>query len=165
MPNIENSTLHFSQGFSFSWRGEETEGRPRRSLHPKKLTVKDNYLKNAARPLTSTEVARDPKRSGARPQLSFPQKRSNGSCQRLLIKRLMQLAQLNTQCLTFDSTDVFYTKELSSFIDLYNLSNLIKTPTCHFKDSSTSIDIILTSKSRRFFNSNSYELGISDCHS
>ena len=56
-------------------------------------------------------------------------------------------------------------KELSSFIDLYNLSNLIETPTCHFKDSSTSIDIILTSKSRRFFNSNSYELGISDCHS
>ena len=56
-------------------------------------------------------------------------------------------------------------KELSSFIDLYNLSNLIKTPTCHFKDSSTSIDIILTSKSRRFFNSNSFELGISDCHS
>merc|ERR1712015_434368 len=56
-------------------------------------------------------------------------------------------------------------KELNNFMDLYNLSNLIKTPTCHFKGNSSSIDVILTNKPRRFFNSNSFELGVSDCHS
>ena len=42
-------------------------------------------------------------------------------------------------------------KELNNFMDLYNLSNLIKTSTCHFKGNSSSIDVILTNKPRRFF--------------
>ena len=56
-------------------------------------------------------------------------------------------------------------KEFNNFMDLYNLSNLIKTPTCHFKGNSSSIDIILTNKPRRFFHSDSFELGVSDYHS
>lgn len=55
-------------------------------------------------------------------------------------------------------------KELKSFMDIYNLTNLIKKPTCHFKNHKSSIDIILTNKPNRFFNSNSFELGVSDCH-
>ena len=55
-------------------------------------------------------------------------------------------------------------KDLMNFMELYNLSNLIKTPTCHFKDHSSSIDVFLTNKPRRFFNSKSFELGVSDCH-
>jgi hypothetical protein len=55
-------------------------------------------------------------------------------------------------------------KDLINFMDMYNFSNLIKSQTCHFKDNSSSIDVMLTNKPRRFFNSNSFELGVSDCH-
>ena len=56
-----------------------------------------------------------------------------------------------------------YTK-LKNFMDLHNLKNLIKEKTCFFKDHKSSIDVILTNKPRRFFKSQCYELGISDCH-
>ena len=55
-------------------------------------------------------------------------------------------------------------KELLNFMNLYNLSNLIKDSTCHFKDHNSSIDVMLTNKPKRFFNSKSFELGVSDCH-
>ena len=55
-------------------------------------------------------------------------------------------------------------KELSEFMDIFNLSNLIKNKTCFFKDHESSIDVMLTNKPRRFFNSQTFELGISDCH-
>ena len=55
-------------------------------------------------------------------------------------------------------------KELSEFLDIFNLTNLINDKTCFFKDHESSLDVILTNKPRRFFNSYAFELGISDCH-
>ena len=55
-------------------------------------------------------------------------------------------------------------KQFNEFFDIFNLSNLIKEKTCFFKDHESSIDVILTNKPKIFFNSQSFELGVSDCH-
>ena len=55
-------------------------------------------------------------------------------------------------------------KELGGFMDIFNLTNLIKDKTCFFRDHQSSIDVLLTNKPRRFFNSYTFELGVSDCH-
>ena len=55
-------------------------------------------------------------------------------------------------------------KELKEFMDIFNLKNLIKDNTCFFRDHESLIDVILTNKPRQFFNSNAFEIGISDCH-
>ena len=55
-------------------------------------------------------------------------------------------------------------KNLMNFKDLFGLSNLIKQKTCFFKDHESSIDVILTNQPKKFKNSFSIELGISDCH-
>ena len=54
---------------------------------------------------------------------------------------------------------------LKEFCDLYNLKNLIKVPTC-FKnpDFLTSIDVMLTTSYRGFYNSCAIETGLSDFH-
>ena len=54
---------------------------------------------------------------------------------------------------------------MSEFCDVYNLSNLIKEPTC-FKnpENPSSIDVILANKSRSFQNSKALEMGLSDHH-
>ena len=54
-------------------------------------------------------------------------------------------------------------KQLTEFLDVFNLSNLIKEKTCFFKDHESLIDVILTNKPRRFINSQSFEFGVSDC--
>ena len=50
-------------------------------------------------------------------------------------------------------------------VDIYNLRNLIKEPTCfkNVKNPST-IDLILTNRARRFQNSMAKETGLSDHH-
>ena len=54
---------------------------------------------------------------------------------------------------------------MSEFCDIYNLQNLITDPTC-FKNPTnpSSIDVILTNKSRSFQNSQVIETGLSDHH-
>ena len=46
----------------------------------------------------------------------------------------------------------------------FGLYNLIKDKTCFFRDNESSIDVILTNTAKKFFNSTTFELGISDCH-
>ena len=55
-------------------------------------------------------------------------------------------------------------EDLLNFMTTFNLKNLIKDMTCFSKDHKSSIDIILTNKSKSFFKSNVFELGLSDCH-
>lgn len=55
-------------------------------------------------------------------------------------------------------------KELNEFLDIYSLKNLIKDKTCFFRDHESSIDVILTNRHRKIFNSQSFEVGLSDCH-
>ena len=54
---------------------------------------------------------------------------------------------------------------MSEFCALYNLTNLIKEPTCYKNvDKSTSIDLILTNHARCFQHSGIHETGLSDFH-
>ena len=48
--------------------------------------------------------------------------------------------------------------------DVFNLSNLIKEPTCFKSQNGTLIDLILTNRPRSFMKSQAFELGLSDCH-
>ena len=53
-------------------------------------------------------------------------------------------------------------KAMSDFLDIYNLKNLVKNPTC-FKNP-TCIDLILTNKRKSFQPCVLLETGISDFH-
>ena len=64
---------------------------------------------------------------------------------------------------TQDSQHPGYNK-LSSFCDVFGLSNLVTTKTCFTKSHSSSIDVILTNKPRSFLNTSVFETGLSDCH-
>lgn len=55
-------------------------------------------------------------------------------------------------------------KQLNDLMDIFNLTNLIKEKTFFFRDHESSIDVILTNKPRKYFNSKSFELVVSDCH-
>ena len=55
--------------------------------------------------------------------------------------------------------------KLKVFCETYDLSNLIKVPTCFQSNESTSIDVILTNKNRSFINSRSVANALSDHHS
>ena len=48
--------------------------------------------------------------------------------------------------------------------DVFNLSSLIKEPTCFKSQNGTLLDLILTNKPRSFMKSQAFELGFSDCH-
>ena len=64
---------------------------------------------------------------------------------------------------THDRKCVGYS-DLSEFMDIFGLNNLTKDKTCFFKCNESSIDVILTNKPRKFFKSQTFELGCSDCH-
>ena len=54
---------------------------------------------------------------------------------------------------------------MGEFMNIYNLKNLIKGPTCYkYPDKTSCIDLILTNKSRSFYSSHIIETGISDFH-
>ena len=55
-------------------------------------------------------------------------------------------------------------QNIRNFLDAYGLNNLVKSPTCHKSDSSTSIDLILTNRSRSLKNTQTIETGLSDFH-
>ena len=54
--------------------------------------------------------------------------------------------------------------DYESFLDTFNLKNLIKKTTCHTKTASSSLDVLLTNRNRLFFNTIVLETGISDVH-
>ena len=64
---------------------------------------------------------------------------------------------------TLDKQDIGY-NSLVSFSDVYGLSNLVTTKTCFAKNSSSSIDVFLTSWPRCFQKTSVFETGISDYH-
>ena len=53
---------------------------------------------------------------------------------------------------------------LSDMKDVFNLSNLIKEPTCFKSQNGTLLDLVLTNKPRSFMKSQAFELGFSNCH-
>ena len=53
---------------------------------------------------------------------------------------------------------------LSDMKDVFNLSNLIKEPTCFKSENGTLLDLILTNKPRSFMKSQASELGFSNRH-
>ena len=55
--------------------------------------------------------------------------------------------------------------EISNFMDIYGLKNLIKSPTCYKSaDNPSSIDMFLTNKTSGFQNTTTIEVGLSDFH-
>ena len=64
---------------------------------------------------------------------------------------------------THDIQHPGYTR-LSSFCDVFGLSNLVNDKTCFTKNHSTSIDVMLTNKPRCFQNTTVFETGLSDFH-
>ena len=55
-------------------------------------------------------------------------------------------------------------KELIQLLDMFNLTNLIKENTYFSREKGSEIDVILTNSPKRFYNSTTFELGISDVH-
>ena len=75
---------------------------------------------------------------------------------------ILVLGDINVNILNKES---YGYNEYIYFLETFNFSNLIKSATCHTKDSSTSLDVILTNKNKCCFNNIVYETGISDVHS
>ena len=55
-------------------------------------------------------------------------------------------------------------KYLIHLLDMFNLTNLIHEKTCFATERGSEIDVILTNRPNRFYNSTTFELGISDVH-
>ena len=72
----------------------------------------------------------------------------------------MFLADLNFDCLMEEKS-----KNLKNLLDVYDLSNLLKEPTCFAKGSKPSlVDVILTNKPSYCGNTCKFDCGISDVH-
>ena len=65
---------------------------------------------------------------------------------------------------TLDKEDSAYQK-LTNFCDVFGLANLVTAKTCFTKNSSSSIDVILTNRVRSFQKTSVFETGLSDYHS
>jgi len=67
--------------------------------------------------------------------------------------------------LNFDMLCQEKSKTLKDICDIFDLTNLIKTPTCFTKNSDPSlVDVILTNRPRSFNKPMSCDTGLSDCH-
>ena len=53
---------------------------------------------------------------------------------------------------------------LSDIKNVFNLTNLVKKPTCFKSQDGTLIDLMLTNRPRSFLKSRNFEIGLSDCH-
>ena len=72
----------------------------------------------------------------------------------------MFLGDLNFDCLTEEKS-----RNLKNLLDVYDLSNLVKEPTCFAKGSKPSlVDVILTNKPSYCGNTCNFDCGISDVH-
>ena len=74
---------------------------------------------------------------------------------------IMVIGDINIDILNKNS---YGYQEYKSFLDSFNMKNLIKKTTCHTKTSSTSLDVLLTNNGRYCFNTIVLETGISDVH-
>ena len=54
---------------------------------------------------------------------------------------------------------------MSSYCDIFGLTNLVSNKICLIGNHSTSIDVILTNRRRSFQTTSVFETGLSDCHS
>ena len=77
-------------------------------------------------------------------------------------ENIIILGDINVNSLDKNSTKF---KHLKAFCDSFDLTNLIKVPTCFQSDNPTSIDVILTNKNRSFMHTKSILNGLSDWHS
>ncbi|XP_014673473.1 PREDICTED: uncharacterized protein LOC106813766 [Priapulus caudatus] len=67
--------------------------------------------------------------------------------------------------LNFDMLRPEKSQTLKDICDVFDLANLIKTPTCFTKNCDPSlVDVILTNRYRSFKKSMSCDIGLSDCH-
>ena len=71
------------------------------------------------------------------------------------------IGDINIDTLNKDSYGYY---DYESFLDTFNLKNLVKETTCHTKTSSTSLDVLLTNRNRCCFHTIVFETGISDVH-
>ena len=53
---------------------------------------------------------------------------------------------------------------MSDVKDAFNLTKLVKKPTCFKSQDGTLIDLMLRNRPRRFLKSQNFEIGLSDCH-
>ena len=53
---------------------------------------------------------------------------------------------------------------MSNAKDVFNLTNLVKKPTCFKSQDGTVIDLMLTNRPRNILKSQNFEIGLSDCH-
>ena len=56
------------------------------------------------------------------------------------------------------------TCHFSDVKDVFNLTNLVKKPTCFKLQDRTLIDLMLANRSKRFLKSQNFEIGLSDSH-
>jgi hypothetical protein len=77
-----------------------------------------------------------------------------------IFDNIMVLGDLN-----YDMLHLNKGKVLVELCDIFDLTNVIKTETCHVKNCKASlVDVILTNKPQYLFNSLNFDCGISDCH-
>ena len=53
---------------------------------------------------------------------------------------------------------------MSDVKDVFNLTNLVKQPTCFKSQDGTLTNLMLTNRPRSFLKSQNFEIGVSDCH-
>ena len=74
---------------------------------------------------------------------------------------ILPVGDLNTDELKTGSDS---SNHLSDVKDVFNLTNLVKKPTCFKSQDRTLIDLMLTNRPRSFLKSQNFEIGLSDCH-
>ena len=79
-----------------------------------------------------------------------------GKYDNILLARDLNIDELKTGS---DSSN-----HLSDAMTVFNLTNLIKKPTCFKSQDGTLIDLMLTNRPRNFLKSQNFEIGLSDCH-
>ena len=73
---------------------------------------------------------------------------------------ILLVGDLNTDELKTGSDS---SNHLSDVKDVFNLTNLVKKPTCFKSQDRTLIDLMLTNRPRSFLKSQNFEIGLSDC--
>ena len=74
---------------------------------------------------------------------------------------ILQAEDLNIDNLMTGSDS---SNHVSDANDVFNLTNLVKKPTCFKSQDGTLTDLMLTNRPRSFLKSQNCEIGLSDCH-
>ena len=67
------------------------------------------------------------------------------------------IGDININMLTNDD-------DMTEFLDIYGMTNIVKTPTCFKSIVPTLIDVIIVNKPKRFNTVITFDCGLSDCH-